>query len=236
VRYQDLSYFVYATPAPGGLHVSTWLFSKHELWQQHPLLKWLVAFHLTQMTLFQFDIMRLFHGVVQGALGTVIDELRREQGLLPLESYERRPVLSGFYASMCYGSSAAGMTASGRTAPGMTPSGMIAPLRVGGGAAGRGLIAPSAVGVPAVGLNPYAPERSGQGAGIPDSQAPERMEGDIAEPQIAESPLVASQGNATLGAPQPASRFAAASGAASLTPEATASEAETEENSEPTLA
>jgi hypothetical protein len=100
VRYEHFSYFVYAISGPDGLHVSSWLFSKHEAWANRPLLKYLVAWRLTQMTLFQFDIMRLFHEVVEGALGAVIDELREERGLPPLEEFERRPVLNGFYATM----------------------------------------------------------------------------------------------------------------------------------------
>jgi hypothetical protein len=111
VRCGHLSYFVYAIPAPSGLYVSAWLFSKHEKWQSHPLLKWVVAWRLAQMTLFQYDIMRLFHVVVQDALTAVLDELREDQGLPPLEAYEKRPVLSGFYASMCGGRSGPGMVA-----------------------------------------------------------------------------------------------------------------------------
>lgn len=100
VRYRELSYLVYALPSVGGLHISSWLFSKHERMAEHPLLKWVLWWRLSRMTLFQYDIMSLFHALVSGAVNAVIDELRAEQGLRPLEAYERRPVLRGFYGEM----------------------------------------------------------------------------------------------------------------------------------------
>jgi hypothetical protein len=100
VRYLDLSYYIYAVPAPGGLHVSTWFFSRAFVFAGHPIFKWLFWWRWSRMTLFQFDMARLFHYAVAGAIYAVLNELRAEQGLRPLEEFERRPVLRGFYASM----------------------------------------------------------------------------------------------------------------------------------------
>ncbi len=97
-RYQHLTYYVYACPMPGGLYVSTWLFSSMAGWEEHPLLKWLLLWRLYRMTLFGYDAIEMFHHTVHGALMDLLDDYSRERGLPPLDEMARRPVLHGFYA------------------------------------------------------------------------------------------------------------------------------------------
>jgi len=97
-RYQHLTYYVYACPMPGGLYVSTWLFSSMAGWEEHPLLKWLLMWRLYRMTLFSFDSLEMFHHTVHGAVMDLLDDYSRERGLPPLDEVARRPVLHGFYA------------------------------------------------------------------------------------------------------------------------------------------
>ncbi len=97
-NYRHLTYYVYACPMPGGLYVSTWLFSKMAGWGDHPLLKWLLLWRLYRMTLFGFDALEMFHLTVHGAVLDLLDDYTRERGLAPLDEAARRPVLHGFYA------------------------------------------------------------------------------------------------------------------------------------------
>lgn len=103
IRYQHLTYYVYAAPAPNGLFVSSWLFSRYTLWEDHPVLKWVLFWRLYQMTLFQFDVLELFHGAVHHALTDVIDSYREAEGLQPLAEYEKRPALNSYYARLKQG-------------------------------------------------------------------------------------------------------------------------------------
>ena len=104
IKYQDLSYYVYAAPAPGGLFVSSWLFSKYTIWEGHALMQAFMAWRQFRQTIFQADMMELFHGIAHGALTDTVDSYREEDGLAPLEEYEKRPVLHSFYARMKNGS------------------------------------------------------------------------------------------------------------------------------------
>lgn len=97
-RYGHLTYYVYACPMPGGLYVSTWLFSSMAGWEEHPLLKWLLAWRLYRMTLFGYDAIEMFHMTVHGTVMDLLDDYARERGLAPLDEVSRRPVLHGFYA------------------------------------------------------------------------------------------------------------------------------------------
>lgn len=97
-RYQHLTYYVYACPMPGGLYVSTWLFSSMAGWEEHPLLKWLLLWRLYRMTLFGYDAIEMFHLTVHGTLMDLLDDYSRERGLPLLDEVARRPVLHGFYA------------------------------------------------------------------------------------------------------------------------------------------
>lgn len=97
-RYQHLTYYVYACPMPGGLYVSTWLFSSMAGWEDHFLLKWLLLWRLYRMTLFGYDAIEMFHLTVHGALMDLLDDYSRERGLPLLDEMARRPVLHGFYA------------------------------------------------------------------------------------------------------------------------------------------
>lgn len=97
-NYRHLTYYVYACPMPGGLYVSTWLFSRMAGWEGHPLLKWLLLWRLYRMTLFGFDALEMFHLTVHGAVLDLLDDYSRERGLPPLDEAARRPVLHGFYA------------------------------------------------------------------------------------------------------------------------------------------
>lgn len=107
IRYQHLTYYVYAAPAPGGLFVSSWLFSKYRLWEGHPILQWVLLWKLYQQTLFQFDVTDMFHSIAHNTLMDVVNDYREEQGLAPLEEHERRPVLHSFYATMKQGTASA---------------------------------------------------------------------------------------------------------------------------------
>ncbi len=97
-NYRHLTYYVYACPMPGGLYVSTWLFSKMAGWENHPLLKWLLLWRLYRMTLFGFDALEMFHLTVHGAVIDLLADYARERGLPPLDEVASRPILHGFYA------------------------------------------------------------------------------------------------------------------------------------------
>jgi hypothetical protein len=105
VRYSHLTIYLYAFRLPQGLYVSYWAFSKYTLWQDHPILKWVLFWRMYQMTLYQFDLMDMCLATINGALHEVIDEYCEERGLKPLEEFERRPVLQGFYAKYKHGPS-----------------------------------------------------------------------------------------------------------------------------------
>lgn len=98
LRYREFTYYVHAMPAPGGILVSSWTFSKYTHWEEHPILKWVLAFRLYQQTLFQFDVLDLFHGVMHNTLMDVIESYREEQGLEPMTEQERRPILQSYFA------------------------------------------------------------------------------------------------------------------------------------------
>ena len=98
VRYSHLTIYIYAFRLPYGLYVSYWAFSKYTLWMEHPILKCLVLWRDFQMTLYQFDVTDMCLVTINSALHEVIDEYCVENGLKPLEDYERRPVLQSFYA------------------------------------------------------------------------------------------------------------------------------------------
>jgi hypothetical protein len=103
VKYQHLTYYVYAAPAPGGVFVSTWLFSKYSFWEEFNPVKWFLFWKLFQMTLFQFDVLDLFHTVVHQTVTDLIDVYRAEEGLQPMSEYEKRPVLGSYYAKLKLG-------------------------------------------------------------------------------------------------------------------------------------
>jgi hypothetical protein len=98
VRYRHLTYYLYASPLPGGFFVSTWLFSKHTNAQNNPLKMGLLLWRLNRMTLFEADAIEMFHLALQRAVFDVVDDYCRELALPPLDDLARRPVLHGFYA------------------------------------------------------------------------------------------------------------------------------------------
>lgn len=98
VRYTHLSFYIYAFPLPGGLYVSYCAFSKYTLWEDHPIIKLLLAWRNYHMTIYQYDVTDMCLGLIRGSLHQVIDSYCAERGLKPLEEYERRPVLHSFYA------------------------------------------------------------------------------------------------------------------------------------------
>ncbi len=121
VRYQHLTYYVYACPMPGGLFVSTWLFSSMAGWEERPLLRWLLMWRLYRMTLFGSDCLEMFHLTVHGAVLDLLNDYTRERSLPPLDAAASRPVLHGFYARRKGVVAASGVPASG-TLPGPLPS------------------------------------------------------------------------------------------------------------------
>jgi hypothetical protein len=147
-NYRHLTYYVYACPMPGGLYVSTWLFSKMAGWENHPLLKWLLLWRLYRMTLFGFDALEMFHLTVHGAVLDLLDDYARERGLAPLDEVARRPVLHGFYAKQKGVTSLPAAPASGTVvaapAPAITRLPFEAPPEL--------PIVPPAVGLPKSGL------------------------------------------------------------------------------------
>jgi len=99
-RYKHATLYLYIAATPAGLFISQWLFSKYTTWIDHPILKWFVLWYAYQQTLFQFDAVLMFgesvHAIVLDVLDTYIDQ----EGLKPLEEFERRPVLQSFYGSV----------------------------------------------------------------------------------------------------------------------------------------
>jgi len=99
VKYSHLTYYVYAVQAPGGLFVSSWLFSKYTPLEHIPLkpIQWILAWIGFQQTMFQADMEGLFHSIAAAALGDVVNSYRLEQGLAPVEAHEKRPAQAAFY-------------------------------------------------------------------------------------------------------------------------------------------
>lgn len=107
IRYSHLSYYIYVCPAPGGLFISSWLFSRYSLWEQNVLLRWLVlgvlAWLHRGLTLFGYDCIEIFETVTHQTLLDVIEAVSFEEGLPPLPTLATRPVRQSFYAALQQG-------------------------------------------------------------------------------------------------------------------------------------
>lgn len=91
IRYDHLTFYIYAYQLPAGLYVSYRCFSRY-------IKGLLPQWRVRRMTLYQFDIMDMCTALILGSLDEVIDAYAQERGLQPLEAHERRPVLHSFYA------------------------------------------------------------------------------------------------------------------------------------------
>lgn len=97
-RYKHTTYYLYASPTPAGLYVSQWLFSKYVYHPADPfIIRFAVAWHKYQQTLFQHDATLMFGHSMHKTVLAVLDRYIEEQGLTPLDAFERRPVLAPMY-------------------------------------------------------------------------------------------------------------------------------------------
>jgi hypothetical protein len=105
VKYQHLKCYVYAGQSPAGLYISSWGYSDYHVGEgaNRRLVFTKKAWnYFSHQTLFQFDAAIIFTTAVHEILSEIVDEYREEEGLQPLESLERRPVLHSFYQNPFY--------------------------------------------------------------------------------------------------------------------------------------
>ncbi len=97
-RYKHLSYFLYVSQTPAGCFVSSWTYSKYVKGEGESRLTSFAAHrYFSRQTLFQFDALLMFNESLHAIVMEVLDRYIQEQGLKPLEEYERRPVYHAFY-------------------------------------------------------------------------------------------------------------------------------------------
>jgi hypothetical protein len=97
VTRQGVIFYLFCTPYGEGTFFSWWLFSWLNRWSRYPLLSFCVRWYLRWQTLFQDDDLKMFLGTVHGAVLKVLEETMQAQGLKPLESEQRRPLMREFY-------------------------------------------------------------------------------------------------------------------------------------------
>lgn len=97
-RYKHLSYFLYVSQTPVGCFVSSWTYSKYVKGEGESRLTSFAAYrYFSRQTLFQFDAALMFNESLHAIVMEVLDRYIQEQGLKPVEEYERRPVYHAFY-------------------------------------------------------------------------------------------------------------------------------------------
>ena len=102
-RYKHLTYYVFASPTPSGLFLSTWMFSalmKGGGGEGKSLLLPGAYRYYARQTMFQHDAVLLFEEAMHAVVLEVVDLYRAEKSLAPLEEYERRPIYHAFYQSV----------------------------------------------------------------------------------------------------------------------------------------
>jgi hypothetical protein len=97
-RYKHVTYYLYVCQTPAGLYVSQWLFSKftyrhNDAWPTRAI----AALHNYQQTLFQFDATLMFGEAIHQTVLEILDQYIADEGLTPLEAFERRPILHSYY-------------------------------------------------------------------------------------------------------------------------------------------
>lgn len=100
VRYKHLTFYVYAGQTPAGFFVSTWLYHqwlRGDEREERPGQQAKARRYDSRETMFQYDTVLMFIESVQTIVLEVLDRYIQEQGLKPLEAYERRPILHAFY-------------------------------------------------------------------------------------------------------------------------------------------
>ena len=99
VRYKHLTYYLYVSQTPAGFFLSSWLYSKYQVGEPGRLSLHKHAWrYFERQTLFQYDAVLMFTESVHAIVLAVLERYLEEQGLQPLEEYERRPLLHGFYS------------------------------------------------------------------------------------------------------------------------------------------
>ena len=100
VRYKHLRCYIYAGQTPTGLFVSAWGYSDFHRGPQGLIRYTKRALnYFRKETLFQYDAALIFLHCVHEILADTVDSYRHQEGLKPLETMERRPVLHAFYQS-----------------------------------------------------------------------------------------------------------------------------------------
>jgi hypothetical protein len=100
-QYKHLTYYLYVSQTPVGLFLSTRMYSKYVKGSGEGMgIATLAARrYFAQQTMFQHDALLMFQESVHSIVLQVLDRYMQEQGLQPLEEYERRPIYHAFYSS-----------------------------------------------------------------------------------------------------------------------------------------
>ncbi|HEX8234546.1 MAG TPA: hypothetical protein VF600_01175 [Abditibacteriaceae bacterium] len=100
-QYKHLTYYLYVSQTPVGLFLSTWMYSKFVKGsgEGKGIATLAARRYFAQQTMFQHDALLMFQESVHSIVLEVLDRYMQEQGLKPLEEYERRPIYHAFYSN-----------------------------------------------------------------------------------------------------------------------------------------